>query len=211
MPRKVMHKENNSERWLVSYADMLTLLLGLFVVLYATKQDDVSENFVQESIVSSMQKTESDAMKAYGKLPEQLQNILERYVELEKLELSVSNKFIEVIVFNENLFELGSSDLNYKSVEPLFKLASILKNTKNKVVVEGYTDNLKIAGGKFPSNWELSSARASSVLRYLEKKGVDSSRMLVVGHGSNKPAYANDTEEGRKKNRRVVVKILRDF
>ena len=90
-------------------------------------------------------------------------------------------------------------------------LSTLISDIENNIIIEGHTDNLPITGGRYPSNWELSSARAASVLRFFERKGVSPKRMSIVGHGANKPVESNHTEDGRKKNRRVVVKILRDM
>ena len=209
--RRSTKSESGHERWLVSYADMLTLLFGLFVVLWASKQDGVSEKVVQESVASAMQGKQSSVVQQYLQLPEKIKAVMASYVDKGVVELSVSNQFVELIVFNDNIFEKGSAELSYKSTEPLFMLSSVLKGSPNNMIIEGHTDSLPISGGQYPSNWELSSARASSVLRFFERQGVDGTRMTIVGKGANEPVDDNSTEEGRKKNRRVVVKILRDL
>lgn len=209
--RKSVGSEGGRERWLVSYADMLTLLFGLFVVLWASKQDGVSEKVVQESVVSVMQGKESELVSQYNALPLSIKTSMAPYVKKGLLEFSISNNYLEVIVFNDNIFDLGSAELSYKSTEPLFMLSTLISDIENNIVIEGHTDNLPISGGRYPSNWELSSARAASVLRFFERKGVSPMRMSIVGHGANKPVESNDTEDGRRKNRRVVVKILRDM
>jgi len=208
---KSRHKENTSERWLVSYADMLTLLLGLFVVLYASKQDGVSEEFVHDSLVKVMMNKESGALEKFSSLPDIYREELGYLKENNEIEINVSNKYIEIIVFDENIFEIGSAELNYDAVEPLLKLSGILKDSENRVVIEGHTDSLLINGGLYPSNWELSASRAASVLRFFEQEGVDSIRMSIIGFSSNVPVDSNETSKGRSRNRRVVVKVLRDF
>jgi len=95
--------------------------------------------------------------------------------------------------------------------DPLIRrIADQLRGLSNPIHVEGYTDNTPVSGQRFPSNWELSAARAAAVVRMLEMNGVNSERMAAVGFGEHKPAYSNRTEEGQRLNRRIIIVLSRD-
>jgi chemotaxis protein MotB len=210
LPRK-KKRESSSERWVVSYADMMTLLFALFVILFAMKQEGVSETVVVETFKSVLSDATTDRLKAYQKLPVEFQTVLEQYLLEGVIDMSVTPRWIEIVVYNENVFGLGSAELNYRSTELLTKISSILKAESHPIVVEGYTDSLPISSSRYPSNWELSSARASSVVRFFERQGIDRDSFMVVGYGARNPIGSNETVEGRSRNRRVIVKILRDI
>lgn len=210
MTRRIK-KQSNPERWLVSYADMMTLLLGLFIVLYAVKQEGVSETVIQESFAAVANKKVSQDFADYVDLPGKIRDRLANLVDSGVVEISSEASHIEIVVFNKDVFALGSAKLSENSFPILDEIADSILMVDNRVLVEGYTDNLKIEGGVYPSNWELSSARASSVVRYFEFSGVQSSRMRVVGFGEQNPIADNSTDAGRSRNRRVVVKIYREF
>ena len=90
------------------------------------------------------------------------------------------------------------------------KIATVLNNRDNAVKVEGFTDNQPISTSRFPSNWELSAARAAAMVRMLVMEGIEPERLAAVGYGQYQPVARNDTEEGRRRNRRVVLLISRD-
>jgi chemotaxis protein MotB len=106
------------------------------------------------------------------------------------------------------LFAPGDARLQEESSKVLESVAQVLKNTDHAIQVEGHTDNIPIVTEKFPSNWELSAVRASSVVRLLIANGLGATRLTAVGYGENRPLESNDSEEGRKHNRRVTVMIL---
>ncbi len=113
------------------------------------------------------------------------------------------------------LFDSGKSEVKAEGLGVLQKVVSILKDVKDKAIrIEGHTDNVQIGGAlarQFPTNWELSAARAINVTRYLQKQGVDSASLAAVAHGETRPIAANDTPEGRAKNRRIeIVLVARD-
>jgi len=108
------------------------------------------------------------------------------------------------------LFDSGGADLKGEAIKSLSGIAKIIKDMPNTVIVEGYTDNIPMKTGKYTSNWELSAARAFSVVQYLmEKENIDSKRFTVYGYGEFRPVTDNDTEEGRAKNRRIEISIMR--
>jgi chemotaxis protein MotB len=114
------------------------------------------------------------------------------------------------IVTDQVLFDLGKADLRPEGRAVLDGLASALKEVPNDIAVEGHTDNRPISGFPFPSNWELSTARATSVLRYLvDDKGLDRKRISAAGYGEERPVVPNDTPAHQAQNRRVEIVVLR--
>ena len=107
------------------------------------------------------------------------------------------------------MFDSGSAQIRPEFTPILEKIAEELMKIPNDIRIEGHTDNRPIHTPMFPSNWELSAARATSVLRFLVKKGIDPSRLSAVGYGEFRPVASNDTPEGRAKNRRVEILILK--
>jgi chemotaxis protein MotB len=128
-------------------------------------------------------------------------------VENGQVRVIQSNRGLGVEINASVLFAPGQATVQENSSRLLEAIAQVLKNDDYAIQVEGHTDNIPITG-KFPSNWELSAVRASSVVRLLIDNGVGATRLTAVGHGENLPVDSNDSEEGRTRNRRVTVMIL---
>jgi chemotaxis protein MotB len=124
--------------------------------------------------------------------------------------LETNEHWLELNLPNSMLFSSGDAEPHYDAFQVIEKIATVLRNRDNAVKVEGFTDNQPIRTSRFPSNWELSSARASAVARMLMMEGVEPERLAAVGYGQYQPVARNDTEEGRRRNRRVVLLISRD-
>ncbi|MGE3856434.1 MAG: OmpA family protein [Dehalococcoidia bacterium] len=232
MSRKKGHAEAHpDERWVISYADLVTLLLGFFIILYATADANVakfiklstglSQAFnvpVKEGAVGgSLLDGGSGLVPSgpQGKIDLDLKAIRD-LVQKEstgglagKILVSKDDDHITIRLSDNLVFASASADIR-DDAKPLLKIvADALRDNKNEVRVEGHTDNIPVVTERYPSNWELSSARATSVLRYLtEQLGVDASRISAAGYGPNKPIANNLTPEGRALNRRADVVIL---
>jgi chemotaxis protein MotB len=198
--RKKKHEEHeNHERWLVSYADFITLLFAFFVVLYATStQNEEKEKKFEESIRAELKMTvvgvgakstdsggmfgnvidpiEAISEKRLGNqdLEEAFDKLLERTLSEEEKKTSVSGlrhdgSGVRIALSASTFFPVGSAKLRLKALSALDKMAPMLKQANRKIIVEGHTDDLPIQGGQFESNWELASLRATSVVRYLIK------------------------------------------
>jgi chemotaxis protein MotB len=112
-------------------------------------------------------------------------------------------------VINDSfLFKSGQAQIDPTYDKDLLQISDILKKYPNQIQVEGHTDNNRINTGLYPSNWELSSARASSVVRAFITNGVQESQLTAIGYAANQPIESNNSEEGRYRNRRVAIKIL---
>jgi chemotaxis protein MotB len=236
--KKIEEEHDNHERWLVSYADFITLLFAFFVVMYAISSvntgkyrvlsDALGSAFGRAPILPpnraqmemamggqprlfSNQRRENAVRHEKEQLTEiarDLQKALAPLVSQGKVHVTQSSRGINVEINASVLFAPGEAKLTNESGQALRAVAAVLKNDKHALQVEGYTDNVPINTPLFASNWELSAVRASSVIRLLVDAGIDESRLIAVGHGDNDPVGSNDTLEGRSRNRRVEVMIL---
>ncbi len=232
--KKRKEKAENSERWLLTYSDLITLLMVFFVVLYSSSNIDKKK---YEQIASSMSSAftggtgigdgnivqESENSSDEGELKplvqteeEKLQGIEGQVDDMIKnlgLEDSVSTTIEErglVISFNDSIFfDSAKADIKENMKTKLVALSEILNKIDNYVRVEGHTDNIPIKNEFYNSNWQLSSIRASNVVEFLIEYGsVSPDRLSAVGYGEYRPISDNNTEEGRAKNRRVDILIL---
>ena len=238
MGRRRRHEEHdNHERWLVSYADMVTLLMVFFIVLYASSQINVSKyRAIHEAAADSLGAGPRDtnqvvrATNRGGDAPdgptvvkepgkETTQNPDDRLLarlrhEVKKAGLENAVKVYRdprgiVVYFTDRvLFHPGSADVLPAGASVLRRLSPILAQESRPVVVEGHTDNQPISTPRYPSNWELSTARATQVLRNLLNGGVAPERVAASGYADTHPKASNATAAGRRKNRRVEVVVV---
>jgi chemotaxis protein MotB len=145
---------------------------------------------------------------ALGRVADEVEKALAPLVDSNMVAVRRHSTWVEVEIRTDILFASGSSVLSEAALPPLNILAETLSKYPNPVRVEGHTDNRPINTRTFPSNWELSAARAASVVHLFAKGGVDPARLTVIGLGEFRPAQSNDTVEGRNANRRVLIVIL---
>ena len=131
-------------------------------------------------------------------------------IDAREVALAVKNSWLEIQLDSSKLFVSGSARIATMAVPTLRQLADVLKQFPNPIQVEGFTDNVPIRTLSFPSNWELSAARAASVVHLFTKEGIHPARMVAIGYGEHRPIGDNATPEGRAKNRRVVVVVPAD-
>ena len=229
MQRRRYHEEPEpNDRWLVSYADFITLLFAFFVVLYAMSS-------VQEQKVRQLSRSIDHALgKRTSQLPERaapgvalpaesslqrehrqmsamaraLDERLSTLVRQGSVRVTRSIRGISIEINAAILFAPAEARLNPASIAALESVADVLRAHSNAIEVEGHTDNQAINTAAYPSNWELSAARASRVVRLLLASGIDETRLLAIGHAANRPVASNDTTEGRLRNRRVEIQVL---
>ncbi len=273
--RRKKHEEHtNHEAWAIPYADLITLLLAFFVVMYAISSvnegkyrvlsdslvaafrgtprtlepvqvgekeagegADIKTTLVQQSMIEGQPRSLLTPVPIKTMLPkpveqtvrpgdfEQAQRaaaasqVLERVAdkvmramsELVRANLVFVRRkatLIEVEIRTDILFPSGSATLSPNAIPIIERLADVLKPFGNPIRVEGHTDNRPIKTVAFPSNWELSAARAASVVRLFATAGIDPVRLSVIGKGEFQPVQSNATPEGRNANRRVVIVIL---
>jgi chemotaxis protein MotB len=231
---------SSSERWLLTYADMITLLLALFIVMYAMssmdakKYEQISQSLSSAFHISSggsdgALDSSNDALPAAGSQPilpggnpetqalkEMMVDMRERItkengVEASKgVSMSIDERGLVVSLANSSFFEPGEATLKADAKGPLKTIAGSLAFANRHVMVEGHTDNTPITTSRFPSNWELSTYRATTVVRTLiTEHHLSPKRLSAAGYGEYYPVATNATAEGRAKNRRVDIVIVR--
>ena len=242
--RKKEEEHENHERWLVSYADFITLLFAFFVVMYAISQvnegkyrvlsDTLSSAFrsvpgsstgaqVQINPNAPMPLTLPYRRQNPGLKPDDTQQRVKReklrdtakdinqalapLVKEGQVRITEGALGITVDINASVLFAPGESRLDIGAVQALAAVAKILAPTDFPITVEGHTDNTPISTPQFPSNWELSGMRASSVVRLFIDAGVDPRRLTATGYADQRPVADNATPEGRQRNRRVAITI----
>ena len=192
--------ELSATSWMLTFSDLLTLLLTFFVMRISVSSLDV-ERLVELLRFDETTPVEREAEKEVVPLSEQLAQALHTLP-------SKSIKTVDdgaVISLGGATFITGSDELSVEALVAVSQLAQPLVANKAAVRIAGHTDNVPISGGRFPSNWELSAARAISVARVLIASGVPPQRIAVVGYADTKPLASNETEFGRQENRRVEV------
>ncbi len=240
------HEEHVDESWLLPYADILTLLLALFIVLFASSSINISKyeaimnsfktEFTGTNVDSSKQglsteppetptdhaqeeeppKEEQPPDEGETEDPEldELKRRMESYIKNNDLDavvtLSESKRGVEITLKDVILFDPGQAILKEHSFKTLNAIIGLLKALPNPISIEGHTDNVPIGNAPYRSNWELSSARASSVLHYFASKNIQESRLQFTGYGEFKPLVPNNTVDNRQSNRRVNIVILRN-
>lgn len=232
------HQEDqpdNHDRWLVSYADFITLLFAFFVVMYAISS--VNENKYRTLAASlgaaftgvpvsvelpvrmtapvqlpPRRQKENEALRREREqmttIARDILNVLAPLVAQGKVRVTQLSRGITVEINASLLFAPGEAKLAAASGEALQAIAEVLKNDHHAIQVEGHTDDTPINSVVFPSNWELSAVRASSVVRLFAESGIAEARLKAVGFGSTQPADDNGTPQGRLRNRRVQILIL---
>ena len=246
MRRKSKHEEHeNHERWLVSYADFITLLFAFFVVMYAISSiNEGKYRVLSESLVnaftnapSSPNPIQMEARVSAGsgskhikasaprkseeidpRLKKQTENmkqvaqdilrVMAPLIKQGQVKVTQSLRGVTVEINAEVLFGPGQADLQGEPIKVLSAVAEVLSQVENKIQVEGHTDDSPINTPQYPSNWELSTARASSVVRLFGAKGVNPERMVAVGYANNRPLAPNTDNENRARNRRVTMLII---
>jgi len=209
------------ESWLTTYLDMMTLLLVLMIVMlsFAGKRAQSEAGAGQGGVAAVAQAGAAGAgvMPAgAGLLPESGkapgQGAGDHGLQLDGLgddiDIVVNDKSISFRINSEILFSSGGADLGLEGLGVLRKLVTVLNSTSHQIVIEGHTDSVPIRSYRYPSNWELSGARAGSVVRYLESNGVASQRLSAVGYADTRPLGDNASSEGRASNRRVELILL---
>ena len=239
--RKQEEEHENLERWLVSYADFITLLFAFFVVMYAISSvnegkyrvlsDSLVNAFRNVEVVSSGQimdmqtrasvvprppnpgkdpKVEEQRRQTRDKMKNIAQDIfqvLAPLVQQGKVRVVETTRGVTIEISDSILFAPGQAQLESTSSKALRMVAEVLAPTDFPVTIEGHTDNVPINTAQFPSNWELSAVRATTVLRLFADAGVVPSRLTAIGYGDTRPVETNQTAENRARNRRVSILI----
>ena len=202
------HKcEEFDQWWIFTYGDLMTLLLVFFILLFSFCKTDV-EKF--KSVAESFKPVPAGSpffLEGRESVLEQLVRQIETSEISEEVFITVDPRGVVVSFRDSALFESGSAALTARAHKTLNRFVAYLFGLPNDILVEGHTDDRPIATGRFPSNWDLSSGRASTVARFFETEGVKGGRIRVLGYGQYRPRFRNDTPEKRALNRRIDVVI----
>lgn len=232
--KKKPEKPENHERWLLTYSDLITLLMIFFVIMYAMSNVDAAKyKQVSESLsaamgggktlignedavsISEKAKPINDQVKekAEDEKLEKLKSQVDKYLENNGMKGSVTTQVDErglIVSMNDTLFfDTGRADLKPEFQKRLIEIGKMLNQLNNYIRIEGHTDNIPINNSEFSSNWKLSCARAANVTEFLIfNAGIPPQKLSAVGYGEYRPILDNSTEEGRSKNRRVDIIII---
>lgn len=225
--RRTDEKPEGLDRWLLTYADMITLLMAFFIMVYSMSVLNVSK-FRQaavsirsgfrgvtkgqgKSILNTPPTAVGDTAGVPWKTLKPVVEFIDRQARDQNVTIGEDDRGIVISMSSDSLlFDPGSAEVKPKAFPFLDKIAGMLKSTSNDVRVEGHTCDLPPRSDRYATNWELSTARATGILRYLvERRGLPQSRVSASGYGSTRPAAANRVGDNRARNRRVEIIIVR--
>lgn len=250
LKRKDRVQDKGAPKWMVTFSDLMTLILVFFILLFSMSQIDkekfeaVAESFRSRAIfdfnpsvvelespadkkndeqqdISEFESEEDedvnkdketgaeDTKDSLNQLVTEVETFLENNDLTEKITANRTDRGVVLTLQEQVLFNTAEAEIISKGQPFLKKVGQLLNNIPNYVKVEGHTDDRPISNYRFPSNWELSAARASGVIRYLaQETAVDAGRFTAVGYGDTRPLVPNTSEENWQKNRRVEIVIL---
>ena len=195
-------KDITARSWLMSFNDLLTLMLTFFILMVALSSFNAAK-------MKSAADAANKVFKQVGTEAAMDMTTLESLNRIEGLNARTEKHGIRISLKESMLYERGSDVLQPAAKHTLHELAGVLRQTGAMIRVEGHTDNVDINTLKFPSNWELATARAVSVVKYLsEKEGVPVGKMSAAGYADSRPLATNQTENGRAANRRTEIILL---
>ena len=220
----------NHERWLVSYADFITLMFAVFATLYAISTVDAKK--LQSMVESTQQAFEPKASKPSSQilvgnqpalsknagpggevgladLQDLISKRLAREISQQRVEIEKDSRGLVISIREAGSFALGSADLSSDAQALLLEIGTILTGISNQILIEGHTDDTPIHTARFASNWELSTTRATNVIAYLlDHAKIPPTRVAAAGYAEHHPRVANSSEANRTRNRRVDLIIL---
>jgi len=177
---------NEEDSWVTTYMDLLTLLLVLFVILLANAD-----------------LTGTSAQDEFGRMQGQIEAQMAGAGFGDNVEVTRSPGKINIRLNDKILFDSGEAEFNTSAAQVMAPIVALLASNNLNISVEGHTDNVPISTAQFPSNWELSAARAISVVRFLQQQGIDTKRLRAIGYADSLPLQNNESVAGRAANRRV--------
>jgi len=227
--------EGNNERWLLTYADLITLLMVFFVVLYSMSQADsdkfkrvsaalqqafnidvlkgqptatsIQDDQIDQSLADNPINDEQSAQ--VSRLQSKIKAVVDGLVQAPDVSVGIDKEGVVIRLSGSYLFDSGRAELKPNSFDILDALSAELRLQPNEIRIDGHTDAIPIDSPRYPTNWELSVARALAVTRYLtETDGVPAGRLMAAGFGEFRPLVPNDTRDHRAMNRRVEIHLL---
>jgi len=217
--RRITEEPENADRWVVSYADFITLLFAFFTVMYAVSRVDIGK---VEIFRGSMQ----SAFKAKGGGPagssviegikpanyadigleKDIRSQVNAFATIEAIALSRDDRGVALSIGDNVLFESGSAELKQEARPLLTAVASIIKKSQRSVLIEGHTDNIPLRNSRYSSNLELATARSARIFSFfVSEEAIHQDQISTSGYGEYRPIASNATLEGRARNRRVDI------
>ncbi|MFH0881387.1 MAG: flagellar motor protein MotB [bacterium] len=204
----------DEDSWMTSYGDMMTLLLVFFVLIAAMSTiDPVRMQQVTQQMREAMS-GEDIKVPTLKEIEDQLEESIEQLNLENQVAVQRDKDGVQLVMRGESFFASGSSQLLPQTYPFLNEVAWQIAKNPYMISVEGHTDNIPIRTAQFPSNWELSGARAAAVVRYFEQRSIPRDRMRIIGWSDAKPvdpSVGNSTPQARAQNRRVVITFLNEF
>ncbi|MFH1620118.1 MAG: OmpA family protein [bacterium] len=206
------HDQKTANLWMIPYADLMSCLVILFAAVFGYSYNLKEANFEKAMAVMQHDLGQKDAGKKLNEADAAkiMETRLKEEIILGKLGMEITTTKMNLVFSSPVLFASGSADLKPEADAILKTVAEGLKDLDNPVIVDGHTDSLKLIKSRHKTNRELSAARAFSVIDFLTKQGVAPDRLTALGYGEYRPVADNATEEGRRKNRRIEITVLRD-
>jgi len=212
MTRRRFHAPAGTDRWMVSWADLLTLLFASVVVLYASAARNgfpaAHSKIAAKTVVPAQTRpapTRDDLADSFERLRDSLRNEIGE----GRVQVSLETRGIVVSLRDQSYFTSGSDEIQPSAVNSVGEVAAVIRDLPNSVRLEGHTDSVPIHNARFRDNWSLSAARSAAVLGLLETRfGIPAARLAIAAYADNKPAAENESADGRARNRRVDIVIL---
>jgi chemotaxis protein MotB len=227
MKRHEDESHENHERWLLTYSDLITLLMIFFVIMYAMSNVDAEKynqlansmglamgggkNIIGSDKPGEVPQTPNvvDQIDEFNKTKEEIDKFIKENNLTGSVETELTDRGLQIRLKNSLLFDSGKADINPGVYTEITKVGKILNKVDGYIRIEGHTDNVPMGIGSIKSNWQLSSMRASNIAEYLIKmSGISPERVAAIGYGEYRPVGDNNTAEGRAKNRRVDIVIV---
>jgi len=219
-----MHEHEDKRKgfgniWLIIFSDITTNLMLFFLMLFSmTRMTAVEKQMVvagMESTVVNQSARDQAELERKAKLEREaaaikrLQDSVTDGRLAGKANIAVGEQSVKIALNPETFFSIGSAKLNPGTVSVLESLVGLLQPFPNDIIIEGHTDNIPVRGGAYRSNWELSVARAVGVVNFFTGGGIDPKQLIAAGYGEFHPAYPNDSDVNRARNRRIEITIVR--
>jgi chemotaxis protein MotB len=223
LKRKRKEEEHeNLERWLLTYADLITLLLAFFVMLYVFSRQDAKNYDAMTMQLKSIFSggtgivdeggnagSQSSNMEIKRRLEEQIKGLSQAEGQGNNISVITDERGIIIRIMDKAFYDTGKADLKDRARETLDKIAPVIESLPNEIRIEGHTDNVPINTYEFKSNWELSVRRATEVVKYLiEKGGLSPKRISAAGYAEYRPIATNDSDASRALNRRIEIIVV---
>lgn len=190
------------ESWLISYIDMLTLLVTLFVLLLSYQNNATEKNTSKEQPATTVAHSATTEQSTVWQ-----QRLKSTQKNTDNITIEENEKELRVTLNNQLIFEPGEASIKVDAYDTLNEIANLLKQHSHATSIAGHTDNTPIQSALYPSNWELSTGRATNITRYLIEQGVSVTQLRAIGYADTRPKASNETDEGRASNRRVTITL----